>query len=448
MKVTAAKPSDSDTTKQYRHAHTKTYAKIFFAYPHSVFAHLNQLFTLHCGAMDSKKKTKLKIQFCYLCEEFTKESAKIHQVQHVSSKGAFDCTVCQFHSDSFSKLQNHISKAHPEKRKHRCFQCEAVFKSPKSLILHAKYVHQRQDILSLEFKCELCGKQFSNATRRGKSGLRKHMMLVHGEKKKMFCSICQIDLANEGSFKVHNALVHSGTKRYQCEHCEKAYYFRCDLLEHSNNCHPNNETQVFECDKCDHKTRYKSNLQKHKDLMHNTDREQFECNVCNKIFYTKANLKQHEKALHKINVEKLKCNICTFETVYTSALKVHMKSIHLNLRPHQCDKCDRTFRSKYFLQSHLTLVHANKKERNFQCNVCSKSFSLKGNMIAHVKRIHENEKNKECTHCLAKFKSNTELEHHLFTHTSKRPLHCEYCDKGFILKKSLSAHLKTCFSKK
>ena len=66
----------------------------------------------------------------------------------------------------------------------------------------------------------------------------------------------------------------------------------------------------------------------------------------------------------------LTCDVCnkSFKTKYF--LNVH-KRIQSGENPYKCDACNKSFNQKSHLTQH-TLVHSGIKQ--FQCDVCNKSF--------------------------------------------------------------------------
>ena len=69
------------------------------------------------------------------------------------------------------------------------------------------------------------------------------------------------------------------------------------------------------------------------------------------------------------------------------SLKRHIQNIHLQLKPFQCDKCEKSFFNKERLHYHVMSVH--EKVKPFQYPVCGKRVVtdgfLKLHMTAHEK---------------------------------------------------------------
>ena len=92
-----------------------------------------------------------------------------------------------------------------------------------------------------------------------------------------------------------------------------------------------------------------------------TDSRPFECTVCEKKFKTKGDLRTH--------------------------LFVHSED-----KAHSCPLCQKRYHRKQELKSHM-LVHNEKKQH--KCGVCGEAFKHKCNLTTHVKK-HSNEEMKSC----------------------------------------------------
>ncbi|XP_066925806.1 zinc finger protein OZF-like [Clytia hemisphaerica] len=103
-----------------------------------------------------------------------------------------------------------------------------------------------------------------------------------------------------------------------------------------------------------------------------------------------------------------------------------------------CEKCPKTFASKYHLQRHIKVVHDKVKE--FECKECGKYFALKSDLRRHTQSVHEGLKSFQCVECGMAFGRTHHLKKHQLTHTGLKPFQCNECGKLFTDSYSLKMH--------
>lgn len=66
---------------------------------------------------------------------------------------------------------------------------------------------------------------------------------------------------------------------------------------------------------------------------------------------------------------------------------MHLKKMEFSnpSRPFPCTLCKRAFKSKQFLQRHMT---SHSDAREFSCQFCEKSYKYKKGLNRHVKKVH------------------------------------------------------------
>ena len=85
--------------------------------------------------------------------------------------------------------------------------------------------------------------------------------------------------------------------------------------------------------------------------------KQYLCEYCDKKFDVKYELSAHARILHE-NV-KLKCDQCPKEYARNESLLKHRKQIHKDPRlpSFNCDKCDKSFHIPSLLKIHVYKIH-------------------------------------------------------------------------------------------
>ena len=114
-------------------------------------------------------------------------------------------------------------------------------------------------------------------------------------------------------------------------------------------------------------------------------------------------------------------------------LSTHIRTVHGNNTRHKCDTCDKAYRQKSGLVSHIDSVHRNLK---FECKLCGKEFSSMGILNSHVRVFHNKSKAKEikCDICDKILSCKAHLKPHKDQVHYKMKFKCEQCDKEFTAK--------------
>ena len=144
-------------------------------------------------------------------------------------------------------------------------------------------------------------------------------------------------------------------------------------------------------------------------------------------------------------------------------LKDHQKRMHAagDQFDHQCNTCEKSFRSEYELKKHIEMVHekvrilceicnkavvnvkshisnVHEGEKNFKCEICDKMNSSKSNLQLHIDNVHKARiENYCCQFCQKNYSSQTNLKNHIrYVHENVEIFKCKYCNKEFIQKGS------------
>ena len=108
-----------------------------------------------------------------------------------------------------------------------CPKCDKTFTSLKNLRQHMN-VHNEN-----KHECTYCSKTFSF-----KCNLTRHINLIHlkNTKKSWKCSICDTLFQTKWNLIEHNK-IHS-SRMFFCINCEKSFYRKRHLINHSKFCNP------------------------------------------------------------------------------------------------------------------------------------------------------------------------------------------------------------------
>lgn len=139
-----------------------------------------------------------------------------------------------------------------------------------------------------------------------------------------------------------------------------------------------------------------------------------------------------------------KCVYCNKELAIDNFLSHILQ--HNRQDEYSCKKCNRVFRKKNHLNSHITYTHL--EEFPYQCGQCNKGFVIKENYEAHV-LLHSNPEilPYNCDKCEKSFTNKKHLYYHSFKHTelgsfsAKYKTHrCKICLRTFDSADSLQEH--------
>ena len=172
----------------------------------------------------------------------------------------------------------------------------------------------------------------------------------------------------------------------------------------------------------------------------------YPCSDCSKICSNFQGLRIHKSKVHSEEIF-LQCDVCEFKFSKKSELQEHLK-VHKKEYQNCCPKCNKTFKLKKDVLSHLVELHQfknNKATYGFlkpypTCLLCNKQCK---NLKDHMKQVHRSDKPFSCDLCKVKFLYKYHRDKHIKTvHEKVKDFECTICCGKFTMKKSLNKHMK------
>ncbi|EAT34180.1 AAEL013553-PA [Aedes aegypti] len=150
-----------------------------------------------------------------------------------------------------------------------------------------------------------------------------------------------------------------------------------------------------------------------------------ECDMCKQKAEDFESLRKHFRKEHGIPAY-IKC--CEKKLARKWALIDHIL-VHKNPDLYRCERCDKTFKGKRYLNDHIENVHGSAEEKPFKCEQCNRFFAKETLLRTHI----ANHKKILCKQCNQEFANSQELKEHLkVVHKNEHTIRvCDRCGKAF-----------------
>ena len=400
---------------------------------------------------------------------------KLHDKKHsiLKSDVNYKCHLCKYGKFSLeSELKKHIytnhemlkGKLQKSDKGYKCELCpDKYYNKRKYLREHIyKYHDEGHKEGHIDYKCESCGKSFSQ-----KQTLRNHIHTIHEGHKDYKCETCGKSFAERGTLAKHIRIIHEGVKEsFQCTQCAEiftSWYSRKNhiLRVHEGTLPPKPErkkrprpaTKDCACETCG-KLFYDNNtLIQHIKKLHNILEKNHMCPVCKKTFWLKQNLEKHslkfcgnfDRKFDNTTQITLKCELCKSETIFPTLAKLkyhiyHQCPVRKEKQISICDNCGKKCLNPTKLREHKDIVHKENPLR-YSCDVCGKEFYI-ASMLRKHKNVHEGRKDYVCPTCGAAFVSIFGMRRHNNTvHEGRKDHKCDFCEETRTTSTSLKKHI-------
>ena len=290
----------------------------------------------------------------------------------------------------------------------KCYICtddDPVVDDGGEFSTHVAAVHS-SNALSIQPYCEIC-KMITEDGMNFSQHMKKHKKKANEEMKRIALKKGKISVCFSRTIKAENKaegdIVHDLRRvielekiivGYICTVCNESIVDDEDLRNHMANGHmKENIPVIFSCGKCEYTCSYKSNLKRHKKIMHESGNgKNFSCKKRKCVYSgkTEGHLKRHEQSVHE-NAEDLQCDNCEFKCKRRSDLNRHNRIKHnsVNVTEFKCRKCEYSCKLAYNLNRHEKNRHNSGNVTKFKCKKCAYLTKFEHNSKRHEKRKHD-----------------------------------------------------------
>ena len=354
--------------------------------------------------------------------------------------------------------------AHPSPVRDKCPACE---RRPRFLKYHLKRWHPGLTLAKNEcgavarkeceplLKCEYC-----SFTSRYLGNLKRHLAERHPE-----TTNGQENKYRRRSSKAHAAVEDQET--LSCGKCDFRTSYEFNMQRHVQKVHGEDQ-ETLGCGKCDFKTFYVFNMQRHIQKVHGEGRTSLaastlECDQCPHVAPSRAALAAHTERFHT----QLQCLVCSFSAATDRELMAHVDTAHgeLDMTTSQSPMQSEGDTSDPYEDTGVppddSIVPPNdgtgvpasggkKKKKSAQCPLCDFTGVVTSSVHDHIKKEHPESVDSAyaCPECsFTAGKVSAVMRHVKLEHDGREVFNCKKCDfssvdKGYFRKHEMTKHDK------
>ncbi|XP_052888656.1 zinc finger protein 431-like [Anopheles moucheti] len=190
----------------------------------------------------------------------------------------------------------------------------------------------------------------------------------------------------------------------------------------------------LECEICSASLDSFRSVQDHYREEHNTNGY---VRCCDKQYFIRSYLVDHIGA----HLGSIRCDICQKSYKTKRYLQQHMIESHSQAedKPFKCTQCHMTYSKEHLLRAHRQM-HVK-----VQCKMCQKVLSNRNSLKVHIAQVHSGDGNQICATCGKMFRTKQAMDRHIKLHHQPQLVNweqCGQCDKWFDCNQNLRKHIR------
>lgn len=165
--------------------------------------------------------------------------------------------------------------------------------------------------------------------------------------------------------------------------------------------------------------------------------------ICGKQLSTWKRLMIHKKK-HFPDKVNFNCEKCNISYKLMSTYQSHMQQKHgPDSIKFDCIKCGKSFKDSRAFAYHERTHLPSELKLTHPCLHCNKKFVNKNSLKAHIASVHDMALMFTCETCGKAFTSKSNLTSHLYVHSDVKNIQCDVCSARFKNMDSLRKHKRT-----